>query len=309
MNQRVTLGTTGLSVYPLCLGGNVFGWSANESESHSVLDAYATAGGNFVDTADMYSEWHDGNIGGESESIIGSWMHSRKNRSEVIIATKVAKLSTRPGLSAANIISAAEDSLRRLNTDYIDVYYAHEDDTNVSQEETLDAFEQLIKQGKVRHIGASNFSAPRLQSALDLSAAKDLTSYEVLQPHFNLVARDEYEGALATVAVAHNVAVLPYFSLAAGFLTGKYTKGAQVDSVRAEDVDEYATDRAWAILDAVRDIATELSTSVSAVSLAWLRAQPGTVVPIASARTVAQLEEIMPIVTLSQDHVSTLNNL
>lgn len=309
MSQRVTLSTTGLSVHPLCLGGNVFGWSANESQSHSVLDAYASAGGNFIDTADMYSEWHEGNSGGESETIIGSWMHTRKNRSDVIVATKVAKLSTRPGLSARNIVAAAEDSLRRLNTDYIDLYYAHEDDTTIAQEETLEAFDQLIKEGKVRHIGASNFSAPRFQSALDLSAAQDLASYEVLQPHYNLVARDEYEGALATVAVAHNIAVLPYFSLAAGFLTGKYSKGAHVDSVRAEDVSEYATDRAWNILDAVRNIAAELSTSVSSVALAWLRAQPGTVIPIASARTVDQLEEILPIVTLSSVHISVLNTL
>lgn len=309
MSQRVALGTTGLRVYPLCLGGNVFGWSATEDESFAVLDSYVAQGGNFIDTADMYSEWHTGNIGGESETIIGNWMTSRGNRSDIIVATKVAKLTTRPGLSKANIIAAAEDSLRRLNTDYIDLYYAHEDDESVTQDETLDAFNSLVEQGKVRHIGASNFSAPRLQSALDLSSAKDLASYAALQPHYNLVARNEYEGALAIVALAHNLTVLPYFSLAAGFLTGKYTRGANVDSVRAEDVNEYATDRAWTILDRVREIAEELNTSVSAVSLAWLRAQPGNVIPIASARTVEQLAGIMPIVNLSDEHVSSLNNL
>ena len=309
MSNRVALGKTGISVYPLCLGGNVFGWSANETESHSVLDAYASSGGNFIDTADMYSEWHDGNVGGESETIIGNWMKERSNRSEIIVATKVAKLSTRPGLRATNIIAAAEDSLRRLQTDYIDLYYAHEDDLSVPQEESLQAFTTLVEQGKVRHIGASNFEADRLQTAVNTSAAHGLASYEVVQPNYNLVDRSEYEGALATTALRNDIAVLPYYSLASGFLTGKYTRGASIDSVRAEDVLEMATEESWTILEHVISIAQELNTTPSAISLAWLRAQPGTVIPIASARTTEQLAEIMPIVHLSAQHIQTLNNL
>jgi len=303
----IALGKTDLSVHPLCLGGNVFGWSADASQSREVLDAYATAGGNFIDTADMYSEWHTGNVGGESETIIGDWMQARGNRAEIVVATKVAKLSSRPGLSATNIKAAAEDSLRRLNTDYLDIYYAHEDDQSVSLEETLTAFHELVVEGKVRYLGASNYTAPRLAQALKVSRDLGISEYQVVQPQYNLVVRDEFEGPLMELSVKENIPCLPYFSLAAGFLTGKYQPGIAVESVRADGMADYMTDRGWQLLAALKDIANVQGASMAATALGWLRAQPGVVSPIASARTVSQLSEIMQIVELSPDQVATLN--
>ena len=227
------ISTTDLDVFPLCLGGNVFGWTVDEPDSFAVLDAYAAAGGNFIDTADAYSMWADGNSGGESETIIGRWMAARGNRDRMIIATKVAKLETRRGLSAANIRAAAEDSLRRLGTDRIDLYYAHEDDETVPLAETLGAFDELVTEGKVRYVGASNFDAARLDESLEVSQAEGLTSYVALQPHYNLMARD-YESELRGACENHDLACIPYFALAKGFLTGKYRRdGDAVDSVRA----------------------------------------------------------------------------
>ncbi|MEI6109517.1 MAG: aldo/keto reductase, partial [Actinomycetes bacterium] len=303
------LGKTGLTVHPLCLGGNVFGWSADTKQSRDVLDTYASAGGNFIDTADMYSEWEDGNTGGESETIIGDWMRTKGNRSEMIIATKVAKLSTRPGLSAANIKAAAEDSLRRLGSDYIDIYYAHEDDETTPLEETLQAFHELVVAGKVRHLGASNYTAPRLAEALRISRELGISEYQVVQPQYNLVMRDEFEGALMELSVRENIPCLPYFALAAGFLTGKYQPGVEVDSVRADDMPDYMTERGWALLSELKQVAEAHNASMAAAALGWLRAQPGVAAPIASARTPEQLAQIIPIVDLTSEQVAALNSI
>ena len=307
--MRVALGKTDLQVHPLCLGGNVFGWSASPAQSFEVLTAYELAGGNFIDTADMYSRWHTGNVGGESETIIGDWMRERGNRSEMVIATKVAKLGTRPGLSAANIAAAAEDSLRRLGTDYIDIYYAHHDDESIPLEESLTAFNELVTSGKVRYLAASNYSASRLAQALEISRELGLSEYLLLQPHYNAIVRDEYEGDLMATAVKENIPVLPYFALAAGFLTGKYQPGIDVDSVRAGDMPEYMNDRGWSILNALTEIAKHENASIAAVALGWLRAQPGVVTPIASARTTEQLAQILPVVELSAEQVAKVNTL
>ena len=307
--MRVALGKTDLQVHPLCLGGNVFGWSANAEQSQEVLTAYETAGGNFIDTADMYSRWHTGNVGGESETIIGDWMRSRGNRSEMIIATKVAKLATRPGLSAENIAAAAEDSLRRLGTDYIDIYYAHHDDEEIPLEESLTAFNKLVTTGKVRYLAASNYTASRLAEALKVSRDLGMSEYLLLQPNYNAIVRDEYEGDLMATAVKEDISVLPYFSLATGFLTGKYQPGVEVDSVRAGDMPDYMNDRGWAILNALTEIAKAENTTIAATALGWLRAQPGVVTPIASARTVEQLAEILPVVELSAQQVASVNAL
>ncbi|CAB4644587.1 unannotated protein [freshwater metagenome] len=307
--MRVALGRTELQVHPLCLGGNVFGWSANAAQSQEVLSAYESAGGNFIDTADMYSRWHTGNVGGESETIIGDWMKARGNRNEMVIATKVAKLATRPGLSAANIAAAAEDSLRRLGTDYIDIYYAHHDDEEIPLEESLTAFNELVTAGKVRYLAASNYSAARLEEALKISRELGMSEYLLLQPNYNAIVRNEYEGDLMAVAVKEDIPVLPYFSLAAGFLTGKYQPGVEVDSVRAGDMPDYKNDRGWAILNAITDVAKQENTSIAAVALGWLRAQPGVVTPIASARTIEQLAEILPVVELSAEQVAQVNAL
>ena len=307
--MRVALGRTELKVHPLCLGGNVFGWSASAAQSQEVLTAYESAGGNFIDTADMYSRWHTGNVGGESETIIGDWMRARGNRSDMVIATKVAKLATRPGLSAANIAAAAEDSLRRLGTDYIDIYYAHHDDEEIPLEESLTAFNELVTAGKVRYLAASNYSAARLEEALKISRDLGMSEYLLLQPNYNAIVRNEYEGDLMAVAVKEDIPVLPYFSLATGFLTGKYQPGVEVDSVRAGDMPDYKNDRGWAILNALTEIAKQENTSIAAVALGWLRAQPGVVTPIASARTTEQLAEILPVIELSAQQVAQVNAL
>jgi aryl-alcohol dehydrogenase-like predicted oxidoreductase len=303
----ITIPRTELSIYPLSLGGNVFGWTATKEESFKVLDRFVNLGGNFIDTADAYSAWKEGNSGGESESIIGEWMANRGNRSEMIIATKVAKLPTRPGLSPANIASAVEDSLRRLRTDYIDLYYAHEDDEKVSQEEYLTAFDKLVRDGKVRYLGASNFSAERLKSAAKISLEGNLASFIALQNHYNILEREEYEKSITPVLQELEISSIPYFGLARGFLTGKYRSGVKVDSVRAAGVETYQNERGWSIIDRLEQIAKTKSTTISAVALAWLRAQPSVVAPIASARTVDQLEEITPIVGLSDYELAELS--
>jgi aryl-alcohol dehydrogenase-like predicted oxidoreductase len=303
----ITIPRTELSIYPLSLGGNVFGWTATKEESFKVLDRFADLGGNFIDTADVYSAWKEGNSGGESESIIGEWMESRGNRSKMIIATKVAKLPTKPGLSPANIASAVEGSLRRLRTEYIDLYYAHEDDEKVAQEDYLTAFDRLVRDGKVRYLGASNFSAERLKSAAKISAAGNLTSFVALQNHYNILERDEYEKSMIPALQELEISSIPYFGLARGFLTGKYRKGVKVASVRAAGVEAYQNERGWSIVERLEAIAKAKSTTISAVALAWLRAQPTVVAPIASARTVDQLEEITPIVPLSDYELAELS--
>ena len=303
----ITIPRTELSIYPLSLGGNVFGWTATKEESFKVLDRFVDLGGNFIDTADVYSAWKEGNSGGESESIIGEWMANRGNRSKMVIATKVAKLPTKPGLSPANIASAVEDSLRRLRTDYIDLYYAHEDDEKVSQEEYLTTFDQLVREGKVRYLGASNFSAERLKSATQISSDGNLASFITLQNQYNILERDEYERSMIPTLKELGISSIPYFGLARGFLTGKYREGVKVDSVRAKGVETYQNERGWSIIERLERIAKEKSTTISAVALAWLRAQPTVIAPIASARTVEQLEEITPIVGLSDYELAELS--
>jgi len=303
----LTIPETDLVVHPLCLGGNVFGWTADEKQSHEVLSAYASHGGNFIDTADVYSEWRDGNKGGESETIIGTWLKSR-NRSNFIIATKVAKLSTRPGLRPENIIAACNDSLRRLQTDYIDIYYSHHDDAEVPMAETLGAYAQLISEGKVRYIAASQHTAPRLQEALNIAQAEGLPSYIALQDQYNLMERNPFESGQQAVLAPNGLSALPFFSLARGFLSGKYRPGVTVDSVRADGVKEYQNDKGWAVVAALDEIAKAHNSSVSAIALAWLRANPQVSTPIASARTVEQLKEIIEVVELSSDEVAKLNS-
>lgn len=305
------LGTTDLDVFPMCLGGNVFGWTADRAESFTVLDAYVAAGGNFVDTADSYSAFAAGNEGGESETVLGEWLRARGNRDEIVLATKVGKWHRRPGLSPANIRAAAEDSLRRLGTDHIDLYYAHEDDRSVPLEDTLGAFDELVRAGKVRHIAASNYTAPRLAEALAVSDREGLARYRALQPHYNLVEREDYENDLAEVAATEKLAVLPYYALAKGFLTGKYRPGDDLsDSPRAEGARAYLDERGVKVLAALDEIATLRDVPVPAVSLAWLLGQDGVAAPIASARTAEQLATILPAaeITLTEDELERLRS-
>ena len=301
-------GTT-LGVYPLCLGGNVFGWSADESQSHAVLDAFSALGGNFIDTADVYSEWAEGNIGGESETIIGNWMKSRGNRHQLVIATKVSQLSTRAGLRPENIIAACNDSLRRLQTDHLDLYYSHYDDKEVPIAETLGAYQTLISEGKIRYIGASKYSGARLQEALDIAERENLPKYICLQDQYNLVERNIFESEQEPVLKANAISAIPFFGLARGFLTGKYRPGIKVDSIRATGVANYQNEKGYAIVDALTRISQAHNSSISAVALAWIRANKQVSTPIASARTVEQLHEIMPIVQLTSDEVTELSAL
>lgn len=294
----IRLGTSDLLVHPLCLGGNVFGWTADEASSFEVLDAYADAGGNFIDTADAYSHWVDGNSGGESETIIGKWMAARGNRDSMIIATKVSHLPPLIGLAPAIIQQGLDDSLRRLQTDRIDLYYAHYDDLDTPQADTLGAFDSAIKDGKVRYIGASNFTAERLQSALETSDSLGLARYIALQHHYNLVNRGEYEGALRDVVAENGLVSLPYYSLASGFLTGKYREGSVIEGARAKGAGKYLDDRGLTILATLDRISAAHAVSVTAVSLAWLAAQPTVATPIASARIVEQLPDLLQMTDL-----------
>jgi len=302
----ITLPKTDLQVHPLCLGGNVFGFSADVKNSEDVLNYYFDNGGNFVDTADMYSQWAPGHVGGESETIIGNWMKKRGNRSQMVIATKVSKLDTRPGLKAANIAAACEDSLRRLQTDYIDLYYAHQDDPDTPIEETLGAFDSLIKAGKVRYIAASNFTPARLQESLDIAKNLNFASYVACQDQYNLMDRD-YETTLRDTVEKNGLSEIPFYGLARGFLSGKYRPGVTVESVRATGVaNSYAHERGWAMLEKLDQIAKERQTSVSAIALAWLRAQPTVSTPIASATKLEQIKELMPIVELDSSTIESL---
>ena len=304
----IKLANTELTVYPLCLGGNVFGYSADKQNSEAVLSFYADNGGNFIDTADMYSQWAPGHIGGESETIIGDWMAKRGNRQKMIIATKVSKLDTRPGLKATNIKAACDESLKRLKSDYIDLYYAHQDDLDTPIEESLGAFDELIKAGKVRYIAASNFTPERLQESLDISKANGLSSYIASQDQYNLMER-EYEKGLMPTIEKNNLSQIPFYGLARGFLTGKYRPGVSVESVRASGVaSNYANERGWNLLSKLDQIAKDKKTTVAAISLAWLRAQPTVATPIASATKLEQIKEIMPIVELSSQELQTLTN-
>jgi aryl-alcohol dehydrogenase-like predicted oxidoreductase len=303
----ITIPETDLVVHELCLGTNVFGWSADERQSHAVLDAYSSHGGNFLDTADVYSSWIEGNVGGESETIIGNWMKKHGNRDRIVLATKVAKHPSRPGLSPANIIAACDDSLKRLQTDHIDIYYAHHDDKEVPLEETLGAFAQLIAEGKVRYIAASQHTGARLQEALDISAEHNLPSYIALQDQYNLVARNPFESEQQQVLAANGISGIPFYGLAHGFLSGKYREGKVVESVRAKSVEQFATPKGYHILSTMDEIAAAHTSSVSALALAWLRSNPQVSTPIASARTVEQLQEIVQVIELAPDEITALN--
>ncbi|MFD4260007.1 aldo/keto reductase [Streptomyces sp. NPDC058534] len=300
MTSLRKLGSSDLEVFPLALGGNVFGWTADQDRSFAVLDAYTAAGGNFVDTADSYSAWVDGNSGGESETVLGQWFAARGNRDDVVLATKVSQHPEYPGLSAANIRAAADASLRRLGTDHIDLYYTHFDKPEVPVEEIIGALDALVKAGKVRHIAASNISAERLAASLEFSDREGLARYVALQPHYNLVSRDTYEGGLRDLAERSGLAAVPYYALAAGFLTGKYRPGASVDSPRAGGAAKHLeTERGRRVLAALDEIAEAHDAPVATVALAWLAAQPTVTAPIASARTVEQLPALLGVAELS----------
>lgn len=299
MTSLRKLGSSGLEVFPLALGGNVFGWTADETRSFAVLDAYAAAGGNFLDTADSYSAWIDGNKGGESETIIGKWVKARGNRADVVIATKVSQHPDYPGLSGVNIKAAADASLRRLGIDYIDLYFTHFDKPEVPVEEIIGALDELVKAGKVRNIAASNISPERLQESLDFSDREGLARYVALQPHYNLVSRDTYEGPLRDIASRSGLAAVPYFALAAGFLTGKYRPGTTVDSPRAAGAGKHLeTERGLRVLAALDEAAQAHDVPVATVALAWLAAQPTVAAPIASARVVEQLPALVGVADL-----------
>lgn len=295
------LGRSGLTVSPLAFGGNVFGWSADAAATHALLDECVALGLNLVDTADVYSAWVTGNAGGESETLIGDWLQKRGQRDRVVIATKVAKWGPRKGLSPANIQAACEDSLRRLRTDVIDLYQAHEDDPTVPLEDTLGAFARLIEQGKVRAIGASNYSAARLAEALELARRHGLPRFETLQPEYNLVDRAGYEAELEPLVRAHDIGVIGYYALASGFLSGKYRSEADATKSPARGaqvVRRYLNPRGKRILAALDDVACRHAASVAQVALAWLIARPGITAPIVSATSVAQLRELAAARTL-----------
>ncbi|MFF8958066.1 aldo/keto reductase [Streptomyces sp. NPDC014894] len=293
------LGSSGLDVFPLALGGNVFGWTADRSDTFAVLDAYAGAGGNLIDTADSYSAWVEGHRGGESETLIGEWLAARGRRDDIVVATKVGAHPDYKGLSAATVKAAAEASLKRLNTDVIDLYYTHFDDPSVPVEEIVTALDELVRAGKVRAIGASNITAERLQESIDFSDREGLARYSVLQPHYNLVSRDTYEGPLQALASRSGLAAVPYFGLASGFLTGKYRPGAAVDSPRAGTALAHLdTERGRRVLAALDTVAADRGAEVATVALAWLAARPTVAAPIASVRNPGQLPALLALAGL-----------
>lgn len=307
------LGATDLKIAPLVLGGNVFGWTADRTASFAVLDAFVAGGGTMIDTADVYSAWVDGHRGGESETTIGEWLKASGKRDQVVIATKVGMLpgDGGKGLAPAHILAACDASLRRLGTDRIDLYYAHQDDDSVPQEEVLAAFGKLIDAGKVRVIGASNFSAARLKSAIDTANHSGLPRYHVLQPEYNLVSRHKFEGELQAYCVQENIAALPYYGLASGFLTGKYRSADDLgQSVRGGAMKELVEGHGRTMLDAMDQVSAETGASLAAIALAWLIAQAGVAAPIASASRPEQLDDLLGAMTLqlSEDQLDRLTN-
>lgn len=293
--HKVNLGGSDLAVSPLSLGGNVFGWTADEAQSFAVLDAYTAGGGNFLDTADAYSAWVPGNTGGESETVIGNWIRSRGNRDEIVVATKIGAHPDAFGLKAANIRSATEASLRRLGIERIDLLYTHRDDPRTPVEEFLGTLDELIREGKVRAIGASNITPERLTESLEFSAREGVAAYVAVQPHYNLVSRSTYEGPLAAAVAEHGLSTVPYYALASGFLTGKYrADGSVVDSARSLGAIRYLDDpRGPKVLAALDKAAETHGVEPATVALAWLTAQPTVAAPIASARTVEQLPPLL----------------
>ncbi|WP_037601854.1 aldo/keto reductase [Streptacidiphilus rugosus] len=309
-SPRTPLGASDLSVFPLALGGNVFGWNADRNASYAVLDAYAAAGGNFLDTADSYSAWAPGNEGGESERIIGGWLAARGNRDDIVVATKIGAHPKFRGLKADTVTAAAEESLLRLGTDRIDLLYTHFDDESTPVEEIMTALDALVRAGKVRRIGASNISPARLRASMEFAAAEGLAGYVALQPHYNLVSRETYEGEPAAVAAEFGLSCVPYYALASGFLTGKYRPGGPaVDSVRAGGAAKLlASERGQRVLAALDAVASARGVAHATVALAWLAAQPTVAAPIASARTVEQLADLVafPSLTLTAPELDAL---
>ena len=305
--KKRQLGRSKLQIAPLVFGGNIFGWTVDEPMSHRLLDAFIDAGFNAIDTANVYSTWVPGHQGGESEAIIGNWLKKRKSREKIVVATKVGKAmgDGSKGLSKANIVKSAEDSLRRLRTDYIDLYQSHDDDGTVEQSESLEAYLALIGQGKVRVIGASNLTAKRLSGTLDLSTRESLPRYESMQPCYNLYDRWEYEGDLQDVCVQRRVGVICYFSLASGFLTGKYRSKQDLEGkARGEDVEKYLDARGQRILRALDQVAERQAATPAQIALAWLLTRPGITAPIASATNLAQLEQLTGAARLVLDENS-----
>jgi aryl-alcohol dehydrogenase-like predicted oxidoreductase len=307
------LGGSGLEVSPLCLGGNVFGWTADEPTSFKILDAFVAAGCNFIDTADVYSRWMPGHKGGESETVLGNWLKRSGNRPKVILATKVGleMAPDKKGLSKTYILRAVEDSLGRLQTDYIDLYQSHIDDANTPLEETLGAYDQLIKQGKVRAIGASNYTAERLAAAQQVSEQHQYPKYQCLQPHYNLCERAGYEKDLEPFCLKNGLGVIPYFALAGGFLTGKYRSESDLSmSPRGMMVKKYLNDRGFRILGALDYAARQHKSTPGKVALAWLMARPSITAPIASATSVEQLNDLIDSMRLQLDasSIELLNN-
>ncbi|MEX2237575.1 MAG: aldo/keto reductase [Dehalococcoidia bacterium] len=296
------LGKTDLKVSPLCLGTMQWGWTADEGEAGQTMDAFVAAGGNFIDTADIYSNWVKGNHGGVAEEMIGRWMKERGNRDQLVVATKLrGKMWDGPdgeGLSRSHVMRAAEDSLRRLQVDTIDLYQTHWPDTSTPIEETLRAFDDLIKAGKVRYIGASNYSAELLQEAIDVAERENLPRFATLQPNYSLVKRREFEGGPMPICEKEGIAVIPYSPLAAGFLTGKYRAGRTVRSARRERTNEYMNERGFAVLEVLDRVAEAHSVAPAAVALAWLLANPVIAAPIAGANSPEQLADQLPAIDL-----------
>ena len=292
------LSTTDLNVSRLCLGGNVFGWTADEDQSFAVLDAYTAAGGNFIDTADVYSAWGEGLSGGESETIIGRWLAGRSDRDEIVVATKVGMLAGFNNQKRDTVLTAAERSLKRLGVDHIDLYYNHVDDPNTPLEETLAAYDQLVRDGKVRYVAASNFSAERLAQALEIQEREGFARFVALQPEYSLVSRAKFEGELQDTVAKLGLATLTYSSLAKGFLSGKYRPGVEVESARAGAASKFLDEHGLQVLEVLDELAETHETSVASVALAWLAQQPTVAAPIASARTLEQLSDLLPVLTL-----------
>ncbi len=310
--EKREIGTSGLKVYPFALGGNPFGWTIDEKQSFTVLDGFVDAGLDFIDTADVYSSWVPGNKGGESETIIGNWLKKSGKRDKVIIATKVGKPmgEGKKGLSCKYITRAVEASLKRLQTDYIDLYQSHEDDKDTPLPETMEAFDALIKQGKVRVLGASNYDGPRLREALEISKEHGLAAYRCLQPEYNLYAREQYEKELEPICRERQLGVISYYSLASGFLTGKYRSEHDLSqSARGQGVKKFLNPRGYKILAALDKVSAEHDVSQATIALAWVIARPGITAPIASATSISQLSELVKAVDveLSGEEIDVLN--
>jgi aryl-alcohol dehydrogenase-like predicted oxidoreductase len=298
--KQVTLGETDLQIVPIVFGGNVFGWTIDEKQSFKILDQFIADGFNFIDTANSYSYWKPGNKGGESETIIGNWLKNRGQRNDIIIATKVGSVMGKgKNLKKDYIINEVEQSLKRLKTDYIDLYFSHHDDVTIPVEEPLTAYEQLIKDGKVRWIGASNFSAERLKEAILSANKNNLPQYKVYQPGYNLFDREEFEREHEKICLDYSLGIIPYYALASGFLTGKYSNEADLNkSLRGEGVKKYLTERGFKILDALKNIAEKYNVQPASVALAWLIHRPSVTAPIASVTDLKQLKSFTEAIHL-----------